>query len=123
MTEARFNVEDRAAMDERGTRRCAPTLPVFAAAPELLAAQSPMDDEIGLRDHAHVDSLSRKFRVEGVIGCGGMGVVIAAHHLALDKRVAIKLMRPELRARKDLVRRFLREARAAVRLNSRHAAR
>jgi serine/threonine-protein kinase len=52
-----------------------------------------------------------------------MGVVVAAHHLALDKRVAIKLMRPELRVRKDLVRRFLREARAAARLTSPHATR
>src|SRR5262245_49455089 len=51
-----------------------------------------------------------------------MGVVVAAQHLALDKRVAIKLMRPELRVRRDLVRRFLREARAAARLSSRHVA-
>jgi serine/threonine-protein kinase len=51
-----------------------------------------------------------------------MGVVVVAHHLALDKRVAIKLMRPELRVDRDLVRRFLREARAAARLNSRHIA-
>jgi serine/threonine-protein kinase len=52
-----------------------------------------------------------------------MGVVVAAHHLALDARVAIKLMRPELRARNDLVRRFLREARAAARLHSPHVTR
>jgi eukaryotic-like serine/threonine-protein kinase len=47
-----------------------------------------------------------------------MGIVIAAHHLALDTRVAIKLMLPELRARKELLGRFLREARAAARLTS-----
>jgi serine/threonine-protein kinase len=58
-----------------------------------------------------------------VIGTGGMGVVVAAHHLGLDTRVAIKLMRPELRARREFVRRFVREARAAARLNSRHVAR
>jgi serine/threonine protein kinase len=52
-----------------------------------------------------------------------MGIVVSAHHLALDRRVAIKLMRPEVRARADLVRRFLREARAAARLNSRHVTR
>jgi serine/threonine-protein kinase len=52
-----------------------------------------------------------------------MGIVVAAHHLALDRRVALKLMRPELRVRKDLVRRFLREARAAARLTSPHVTR
>jgi serine/threonine-protein kinase len=52
-----------------------------------------------------------------------MGVVVAAHHLGLDRPVAIKLMRPELRMRKEYVRRFVREARAAARLNSSHVAR
>jgi serine/threonine-protein kinase len=51
-----------------------------------------------------------------------MGVVVAAHHLGLDRPVAIKLMRPELRARPMFVRRFVREARAAARLHSRHVA-
>jgi eukaryotic-like serine/threonine-protein kinase len=69
------------------------------------------------------DALSNKFRIDAVIGAGGMGVVVAAHHLALDKRVAIKLMRPELRGRSELVRRFLREAQAAARLRSRHVTR
>jgi eukaryotic-like serine/threonine-protein kinase len=66
------------------------------------------------------DAFSSKFRIERVIGSGGMGVVVAAQHLALAKRVAIKLMRPELRSRRDLVHRFLREARVAARLSSRH---
>ena len=70
-----------------------------------------------------INALSSKFRIDAVIGTGGMGVVVAAHHLALDKRVAIKLMRPELRGRGELVRRFLREAQAAARLSSRHVTR
>lgn len=49
--------------------------------------------------------------------------MVAAHHLGLDRPVAIKLMRPELRTRKEFVRRFVREARAAARLNSPHVAR
>jgi serine/threonine-protein kinase len=52
-----------------------------------------------------------------------MGIVLSAHHIALDTRVAIKLMLPELRLRKDLVGRFVREARATARLHSPHITR
>ena len=34
--------------------------------------------------------LAGKFRIERVLGQGGMGVVVAAHHLQLDERVALK---------------------------------
>ncbi|MDI3291751.1 protein kinase [Polyangium sp. 15x6] len=62
-----------------------------------------------------------KYRVERVLGAGGMGVVIAARHLALDELVAIKFMLGG-GSQADLTR-FVREARAAVRLRSQHVAR
>jgi eukaryotic-like serine/threonine-protein kinase len=68
-------------------------------------------------------ALSGKFRIDRVIGMGGMGLVLQAHHIALDQRVALKLMRPEHRTDENLVRRFQREARAAARLTSPHAVR
>ena len=37
-----------------------------------------------------------KYRVEGTLGIGGMGVVVAAMHLALDTKVAIKFLLPQL---------------------------
>ena len=67
--------------------------------------------------------LAGRFRVERVLGRGGMGLVLAAHHVGLDQRVALKLMLPKARASKELGRRFLREARAAARLRSQHATR
>jgi serine/threonine protein kinase len=67
--------------------------------------------------------LAGKYRIERVIGHGGMGVVVAAVHTALDERVAIKLLLPEALASADTVARFQREARAAVRIKSEHVAR
>lgn len=64
-----------------------------------------------------------KYRVERVLGVGGMGVVVAAHHLELDDRVAIKFLLPETLSNDQAVARFVREARAAVRIKSEHVAR
>ena len=69
------------------------------------------------------DVLAGKYRVERVLGVGGMGVVVAATHLALDQRVALKFMLPEVLSNPDHVSRFLREARSVVRLKSEHVAR
>ena len=69
------------------------------------------------------DLVAGKYRVEGIIGVGGMGVVVAARHEQLDQRVAIKLVREQVLRNPEAVQRFLREARAAARLKSEHAAR
>ncbi len=60
--------------------------------------------------------------MERIIGSGGMGVVVAARHEQLDQRVALKFVRDEALGNQDAVQRFLREARAAVKLRSEHAA-
>jgi serine/threonine-protein kinase len=67
--------------------------------------------------------LGGKYRVERIMAEGGMGLVVAAHHLQLDQRVAIKLMLPAALHSKEAVARFQREARAAARLRSEHVAR
>jgi serine/threonine-protein kinase len=64
-----------------------------------------------------------KYLVEGVLGVGGMGIVIAAKHLELGQRVAVKFLLPEYAAEPSSAERFLREARAAVSLTSEHAVR
>jgi len=64
-----------------------------------------------------------KYRVEQVLGTGGMGVVVAALHLQLDERVAIKLLRADRLKQPEAVERALREARAAVKIQSDHVAR
>lgn len=67
--------------------------------------------------------LAGKFRVERVLGEGGMGIVFAAHHLHLERLVAIKLLKPDALAHKDIVARFANEARSASRIQSEHVAR
>jgi serine/threonine protein kinase len=69
------------------------------------------------------DLLAGKYRVERVLGEGGMGYVVAAIHEQLEQRVAVKLLVPELAEDPDAVERFLREARASVRIQSEHVAR
>ncbi len=67
--------------------------------------------------------LKQKYRIERVLGEGGMGRVLAASHLVLGQLVALKILRPELRERPGVTERFLREARAASRIESPHVAR
>jgi len=68
------------------------------------------------------DILASKYRVAKVLGVGGMGVVVAAEHLELGQKVALKFLLKDAATNDDLVTRFLREARASVRLKGAHVA-
>jgi len=67
--------------------------------------------------------LGGKYRVDRVLGAGGMGMVVAATHLQLDERIAIKFLLPEALRNPEAVARFGREARAAVKIRGEHVAR
>ena len=67
--------------------------------------------------------LDGRFRVERVLGSGGVGYVVAAWHLQLDQPVALKFLRPESRADPSFVARFQREARATAKLRGEHTCR
>jgi len=69
------------------------------------------------------DLVAGKYRVDRVLGRGAMGVVVAARHEELGQKVAIKLLHPDVSASDDGRERFLREARAAAKLESDHVAR
>jgi serine/threonine-protein kinase len=69
------------------------------------------------------DLVAGKYRVDRVLGAGGMGVVVAATHEQLDQRVALKFLLAAVAVNADIVHRFLREARAAVKIQSEHVAR
>ena len=64
-----------------------------------------------------------KYRIDALVGEGGMGVVFAAPHEHLDERVALKVLRPSFAASKQATLRFLREARATAKLKNGHVTR
>jgi tRNA A-37 threonylcarbamoyl transferase component Bud32 len=67
--------------------------------------------------------IADKYRVLRVIGRGGMGIVVAASQLSLERTVAIKLIRGERVEQSLAVERLLREAKAAASIQSEHVAR
>lgn len=60
--------------------------------------------------------LDDKYRLERLLGRGGMGAVFLATHLGTDRYVALKLIAPQFMRNQEFVERFKREARAAGRL-------
>lgn len=60
--------------------------------------------------------LDEKYRLERLLGKGGMGAVYLATHLGTDRYVALKLIAPQFMRNEEFVERFKREARAAGRL-------
>jgi tetratricopeptide (TPR) repeat protein len=77
---------------------------------------------IGRELHAG-DVLGGRFRIESLIGIGGMGVVYRAHDLSLDIDVALKLLRPELARRPEAFESFRRELLLARQVSSPHVVR
>ncbi len=61
-----------------------------------------------------------KYRVEKILGQGGMGMVLAARHLGLDEPVAIKVLLPAMMQVPGMVERFTREARASAKIKNDH---
>lgn len=64
--------------------------------------------------------LSERYRVSREIGQGGMATVYEAVHVEIGKRVAVKVLHPEMARSPVVVERFLREARAAAAVRSPH---
>jgi hypothetical protein len=77
------------------------------------SADKPLPARLG-------EALGDAYTIEGEIGRGGMGVVYRARDERLQRRVAIKVLPPELAFQKDIRERFTREAQTAARLSHPH---
>jgi serine/threonine protein kinase len=82
-----------------------------------LAPETPQADSLRQRLQAAVEGT---FRIERLLGRGGMGAVYLAREPALDRQVAIKVLPPERAESADLRERFKREARTAAQLSHPH---
>jgi serine/threonine protein kinase len=69
------------------------------------------------------DVLAGKYRVESILGVGGMGLVVLVRHIDLGQQMAIKLMMPGVIHDDQAAARFVREARAAAAIQSEHVVR
>jgi serine/threonine-protein kinase len=78
---------------------------------------SPLDKPLAAR---LADALGDAYTIEGEVGRGGMGVVYRATDNRLQRRVAIKVLPPELAFQQDIRERFTREAQTAARLSHPH---
>ncbi len=88
--------------------------PIFAAK----TVKVELADAGSLNSHAHYlgQTLDEKYRLERLLGQGGMGAVYLATHLGTERYVAVKLITPQFMRNDEFVERFKREARALGRL-------
>jgi serine/threonine protein kinase len=67
-----------------------------------------------------VGNVLGNYKVERLLGEGGMGQVFLGTHVRLGRQVAIKILRPEHAGRRDVVARFFQEARSVNQINHEH---
>ncbi|MDQ2646817.1 MAG: serine/threonine protein kinase, partial [Myxococcota bacterium] len=103
-------------------------LPREAAMPEdptppPVTDSTPSSTELPATEPVEVSSgvvIDQRYRVQRLVGRGGIGLVYLCHHEVLEKPVAMKVLRPEYADQPEVIERFVNEARAASAIKSKH---
>ncbi|HYU08423.1 MAG TPA: protein kinase [Gemmatimonadales bacterium] len=103
--------------DDRFCPRCGAN---NAAAADSVAAAGRIPSVWDLVGDALRAATRGEFEIAGELGHGGMAAVYLAHDIALDKKVAIKVMAPTMMADRSMLERFLQEARTVAKLEHPH---
>ena len=88
--------------------------------PAVERFSSEVEEEVERPDLYLGTVLDERYRVDAVIGEGGMGRVYVGRHQVIEKQVAIKILHADLARDKEAVGRFVREARAASSIGNPH---
>lgn len=94
-----------------------PSRPMRLDPPVSMVVERTQDESLAAVGLQPGDVVDRTYRIERALGLGGMGVVALAHDERLDRRVAIKLIKPELFAFPEMRTFFDNEARAMARVS------
>jgi len=101
---------------------CARSVTSDLAAPDDDAGPVPSERTF-LAHHAPGTTIDGRYRVERILGAGGVAVVLHATDMRLGRQVAIKLLQPRACGREEIVRRFALEAEITASIVSPHVVR
>jgi eukaryotic-like serine/threonine-protein kinase len=81
----------------------------------------PPHEGAGDRDDPYIGTtFDHRYKIEELLGEGGMGFVYRARHKVIDKKIAVKVLRADLARDKEITDRFQQEARAASSIGNAH---